>query len=133
MPSSGIIKILQELSYDSCNYVCSFEEKPTFQSVCNMYSVPYSNIFLGRTFECFLFILFILFILYIFCFVRQPFLFWETVTSSGMYWKFILATHTSTFYGNDLVSYLGSTNIYCRFHQTMTFCLFLNNLTEYNQ
>lgn len=57
----------------------SSEENPTFLSVYSMYFVPYSPIPPGRTFE------------YDFlCFERQPFLFCETVTSAGMYLKFIL-------------------------------------------
>lgn len=50
-----------------------------------------------------------------------------------MYLKFILAPYPSTFYGKDLVSYLMSTNIYYKSHQTMLCFLFLNNLTESNQ
>lgn len=116
-----IIKTVQILSYTSSDFICSSEENPTFLSVY-MYLVPYGKIPLSRTIECdFL------------CFERQSFLFWETVISPGIYLKFILAPYPSTFYGNDLVSYLISTNIYYKSHQTMLCFLFLNNLTESNQ
>lgn len=102
--------------------MCSSEENPTFLSVYNTYFVPYSKIPFGRTFECdFL------------CFERQHFIFWETVTSPGLYLKFTLAPYTSTFYENDLVSYLMNTNMYCKFNKTKLFFLLLNNMTESNQ
>lgn len=117
-----ITKIVQILSYTSSDFICSSEENPTFLSVCNLYLVPYGKIPLGRPFEC-----------HFLCFERQTFLFWETVTSPGIYLTFILAHYTSTFYRNNLVSYLISTNMYCKFQQTILFFVLLNDLTQSNQ
>lgn len=67
-------------------------------------------------------------------------LFWKTVFSllrNCNFSRYTFKIHTNTlpimFHGNYLVSYLMSTNIYCEFHQTMLFFLFLNNLTASHQ
>lgn len=100
----------------------SSEEDPVYLTLYNIYPVSYGKIPIDKTFEHdFL------------CFERQSFLFWEIVTSAGTYLKFTLAPYTSNFYGNYLLCYLMSTNIFCELHQTMLFFLFLNNLTASNQ